>query len=109
MHCIGSYDCTAKIWCRRSWDLLHTLTVHVDSVWDLRIHYDILATAGLDGTVGVFKINQEPDEQLVDVKFLIHVSQLYTDKLSSQKFIQLKFQRLIKTWLPLSTLIWTYL
>ena len=61
----GSYDCTAKVFRRDNWDLLHDITLHTDSVWDLKIHGDVMATAGLDGTVGVFEIAEETEDVIV--------------------------------------------
>ena len=68
----GSYDCTAKVFRRDNWDLLHNITLHTDSVWDLKIHGDVMATAGLDGTVGVFQIAEETDD--VIVRFILQAS-----------------------------------
>ena len=66
----GSYDCTAKVWRRDNWLQLHTLTLHNDSVWDLRVHHGILGTAGLDGTVGIYQLE---DSGSVSIKFLLQV------------------------------------
>ena len=66
----GSYDCTAKVWRRDNWLQLHTLTLHNDSVWDLRVHDGILGTAGLDGTVGIYQLQ---DNGSVNIKFLLQV------------------------------------
>ena len=41
------------------------MTLHTDSVWDLKIHGDVMATAGLDGTVGVFQIVEQTDDVIV--------------------------------------------
>ena len=68
----GSYDCTAKVFRRDSWELLHNITLHTDSVWDLKIHGDVMATAGLDGTVGVFEI-VEPNDDVI-VRFILQAS-----------------------------------
>ena len=68
----GSYDCTAKVFRRDSWELLHNITLHTDSVWDLKIHGDVMATAGLDGTVGVFDIVEQTDD--VIVRFILQAS-----------------------------------
>ena len=68
----GSYDCTAKIWRRNTWELLRTITMHGDSVWDLKIHADVMATAGLDGTVGVFDlVDAAEEEEDISLRFLI--------------------------------------
>ena len=45
--------------------MLHDITLHTDSVWDLKIHGDVMATAGLDGTVGVFEIAEETEDVIV--------------------------------------------
>ena len=68
----GSYDCTAKVFRRDSWELLHNITLHTDSVWDLKIHGDVMATAGLDGTVSVFDIVEQTDD--VIVRFILQAS-----------------------------------
>ncbi len=71
---VGSYDCTAKVWRRDDWQLLHTITLHADSVWDLKIHGDAFATAGLDGTVGMFDIGSSSHAEYdIAIRFLIHV------------------------------------
>ena len=58
----GSYDCTAKIWGKQSLTeitLLHTISLHNDSVWDLKLKGETLVTGGLDGAIGIFSlINQ---------------------------------------------------
>ena len=46
--------------------------MHTDSVWDLRIHGDVMATAGLDGTVGVFEIVEQTSD--VIVRFILQAS-----------------------------------
>lgn len=68
----GSYDCTAKLWCRSAWTLLHVISIHADSVWDLKIRDDVLVTAGLDGTVGMFNIN---DDGTVEMIFLMQANE----------------------------------
>jgi WD40 repeat protein len=65
----GSYDCTAKVWRRDNWVLIHNISLHTDSVWDIRVHGDVMATAGLDGTVGVFDIARETND--VTIRFLL--------------------------------------
>lgn len=68
----GSYDCTAKILERDSWHILHVISLHSDSVWDLKIRFeDILVTASLDGSVAMFKLDKEE----VEVRFLIQAHQ----------------------------------
>ena len=37
--------------------LLHTITLHNDSVWDLKLKGETLVTGGLDGAVGIFNLN----------------------------------------------------
>jgi len=56
----GSYDCTAKIWWKDSLvdiTLLHTISLHNDSVWDLRLKGETLVTGGLDGAIGIFNLS----------------------------------------------------
>ncbi len=66
----GSYDCTAKVWLRSSWSLLHVITIHSDSVWDLKLQdNDRLVTAGLDGAVGMFQLTRDK----LDVCFVMQV------------------------------------
>jgi len=50
----GSYDTTMKVWRRDSWSCVKILTLHNDSVWDLKMHGSTVATAGLDGSVLVY-------------------------------------------------------
>ena len=55
----GSYDCTAKIWWKDSLEtiiLLHTISLHNDSVWDLKLKGETLVTGGLDGAIGIFHL-----------------------------------------------------
>ena len=33
----GSYDCTCKVWSRSDWSLLHTIRLHNDSVWEVKL------------------------------------------------------------------------
>jgi len=47
----GSYDTTFKVWRKDNWMCIKTFPVHTDSVWDLKLHDTVVATAGLDGTV----------------------------------------------------------
>jgi len=47
----GSYDTTFKVWRKDDWTCVKTFPCHTDSVWDLRLHENSVATAGLDGTV----------------------------------------------------------
>ncbi|TRY62782.1 hypothetical protein TCAL_13031 [Tigriopus californicus] len=47
----GSYDCFVKIWSRSKWRQLNTISLHSDSIWDLKLHMDTFATASLDGTI----------------------------------------------------------
>lgn len=65
----GSYDCTAKVWSRLDWGLLHTVSLHTDSVWEIKLRTVngdnkrpgweyVFATAGLDGIVGLFNLKQ---------------------------------------------------
>jgi WD40 repeat protein len=56
----GSYDCTAKIWGKQSLmeiTLLHTISLHNDSVWDLKLKGETLVTGGLDGAIGIFTLS----------------------------------------------------
>ena len=56
----GSYDCTAKIWGKQSLTditLLHTISLHNDSVWDLKLKSETLVTGGLDGAIGIFTLS----------------------------------------------------
>lgn len=50
----GSYDMLFKVWRRDNWTCLKTFPLHTDSVWDLKLHNDIVVTAGLDGAVIVY-------------------------------------------------------
>ena len=55
----GSYDCTAKVWNKQSntvWTLLHVISLHNDSVWDLKLKAEVLVTGGLDGAIGIFRL-----------------------------------------------------
>jgi len=47
----GSYDTTFKVWRKDDWSCVKIFPCHTDSVWDLRLHDNCVATAGLDGTV----------------------------------------------------------
>ena len=95
----GSYDCTAKVWSRSDWSLLHRITLHTDSVWDITIkpsfHIDSIdaatidnskinytfATAGLDGAVGVFHLMGDSSDKLgLKMSFLLQVSVNYKRK-----------------------------
>ena len=76
----GSYDCTCKVWSRTDWSLLHTITLHTDSVWEIKLKQRLFgidesesslkiptytfATAGLDGTVGLFHLKVESSEKI---------------------------------------------
>jgi len=50
----GSYDTTFKVWRKDDWTCVKTFPCHTDSVWDLRLHQNSVATAGLDGTVVMY-------------------------------------------------------
>ena len=55
----GSYDCTAKIWSKTTlteWILFHVISLHDDSIWDLKLKNDTLVTGGLDGVIGIFSL-----------------------------------------------------
>ena len=55
----GSYDCTAKIWSKTTlteWTLFHVISLHDDSIWDLKLKNDTLVTGGLDGVIGIFSL-----------------------------------------------------
>ena len=88
----GSYDCTAKVWYRSNWALIHKVTLHTDSVWDITIKPNLeledeeectnddpkilytFATAGLDGAVGVFHITADKNNTLgMRMSFLLQV------------------------------------
>ena len=88
----GSYDCTAKVWYRSNWALMHKVTLHTDSVWDIKIKPNLeldsmevaptddpkivytFATAGLDGAVGVFHITADRNDTLgLRMSFLLQV------------------------------------
>ena len=86
----GSYDCTAKVWYRSNWALIHKVTLHTDSVWDITIKPNLettigsdeddpklvytFATAGLDGAVGVFHITADKNDTLgFRMSFLLQV------------------------------------
>ena len=86
----GSYDCTAKVWYRSNWALIHKVTLHTDSVWDITIKPNLettigldeddpklvytFATAGLDGAVGVFHITADKNDTLgFSLSFLLQV------------------------------------
>ena len=76
----GSYDCTCKVWSRTDWSLLHTITLHTDSVWEIKLKQRLFgidesesslkiptytfATAGLDGTVGLFHLMVESSDKI---------------------------------------------
>jgi len=57
----GSYDTTFKVWRKDNWTCLKTFPVHTDSVWDLKMHDTVVATAGLDGTVVLYDFKEEYD------------------------------------------------
>ena len=41
------------------WTLLHHITLHTDSVWDLSFTGNRLVTGGLDGTLAIFWLQDE--------------------------------------------------
>ncbi|XP_023319808.1 F-box/WD repeat-containing protein 11 [Eurytemora carolleeae] len=57
----GSYDTFFKVWRRDTWSCIQTFPVHTDSVWDLKLHGNIVATAGLDGAVIIYDFVSEYD------------------------------------------------
>jgi len=63
----GSYDTFFKVWRRDSWTCLQTFSQHKDSVWDLRMHGDTVATAGLDGAVILYTFLHQFQLQLTRV------------------------------------------
>ena len=81
------------MWSRSDWSLLHRITLHTDSVWDITIKASlqlsasdsspndnskigyIFATAGLDGAVGVFHLcGEECDKLGLKMSFLLQVN-----------------------------------
>ena len=76
----GSYDCTCKVWLRSDWSLLHNITLHADSVWEIKLKQRLFgveeneaqkkscnytfATAGLDGKVGLFHLKVEKSDDI---------------------------------------------
>ena len=83
------------MWSRSDWALLFKITLHTDSVWDIKIRPNLdmnladeaiaeepkitytFATAGLDGAVGVFHIFTDKCDTLgLRMAFLLQVCEL---------------------------------
>ena len=85
----GSYDCTAKIWTKRTvteWDLFHVINLHNDSVWDLKLRNHTLVTGGLDGFIGIFSL----ENRNFQVRYLFKVKCLFMLALTLLIIIHLK-------------------
>ena len=54
---------------------MHRITLHTDSVWDLSFKNGRLVTGGLDGTLAVFRL--EEDARELEVNCIMQVLEIY--------------------------------